>query len=213
MVARHGTDRTEALRAIGCGDKEIRFIREQSKSGNQIYPDGWWGRYTRPTDAARDDESFTPVEFVPPALVSHATTFVSTLGNILGVLIDRSSKEIRRKRKFRLALHRLTRFEGHQVFQQITPYTGRVESMAGLGRYFRVEGGIVGLACRTGSLVVAEKKDQEKFDRIWQLTELQRSGAKRIKPYVDSLLACPFFAPEKRGNKAICNDGPLCRFG
>jgi hypothetical protein len=76
-----------------------------------------------------------------------------------------------------------------------------VESTAGLGRFFRVEGGIVGLACRTGSLVVAEKKDKRKFDRTWELTALQQSGAKRIKPYVDSLLACPFFAPQKRGRK------------
>jgi hypothetical protein len=201
IIVRHGTDREKALREISLGDQEIEIVRAQRNTGNPMYPDGWWGQYTRPTDSKRDGQSFTPIEFVPPALVSHATTFVSTLANVLGVLIDRSKKREKGKRKFRLTLHRLTRFDGHQVFQQITPYSGRVESSSGLGRYFRVEGGIVGLSCRTGSLVVVEKKDEKKFDQVWEMTDLQASGAKSIRPYVDSLLACPFFAPEKRGGK------------
>jgi hypothetical protein len=64
---------------------------------------------------------------------------------------------------------------------------------------FEVEGGIVGLACRTGSLVVARKTDAVTFDKIWQLTNLVKSGAKPVKPYVDSIFACPFFAPETDG--------------
>jgi len=47
--------------------------------------------------------------------------------------------------------------------------------------------------------VVARKKDDAAFKKIWELTPLDRSGAKDIQPYVDSLLACPFFAPE--GNR------------
>jgi hypothetical protein len=129
--------------------------------------------------------------------MSHATTFVCTLGNVLGVLIDKRKSNPRGRKTFRVALHRLTRFDGNEVYQQITPYAGRVESTAGLGRFFLVESGIVGLACKTGSLVVVEKKNEKKFTRIWELTALRKSGAKEIKPYVDSLLACPFFAPQE----------------
>jgi hypothetical protein len=128
--------------------------------------------------------------------MTHATTFVSTLGRILEYIIDKSSKG-QGERKFRVTLHRLARFDGLDVFQQITPYVGRVDSSAGFGRFFRVESGIVGLAARTGSLVVARKTNGQKFQRVWQLTQLKRSRAKSIKPYVDSLFACPFFAPDE----------------
>jgi hypothetical protein len=197
LIVRHGTDRRKTLTEMGWVDEAIERIRAQSGTGIQIYPDGWWGRYTRPRDSARDGGSFTPVEFVPPALMSHATTFVCTLGNVLGVLIDKRKSNPRGRKTFRVALHRLTRFDGNEVYQQITPYAGRVESTAGLGRFFLVESGIVGLACKTGSLVVVEKKNEKKFTRIWELTALRKSGAKEIKPYVDSLLACPFFAPQE----------------
>ena len=67
VIIRHGTDRALALKEIGFTKREINFIRKQSNTGNLIYPDGWWGRYTRPDDAANDWSTFTPVEFVPPA--------------------------------------------------------------------------------------------------------------------------------------------------
>jgi len=73
----------------------------------------------------------------------------------------------------------------------------------GVGRFFPVQGGIVGLACRTGSLVVAKKTDAAEFHKIWQLTDLNVSGAKNIKPYVYSLLCCPFFAPESSNSEHV----------
>jgi hypothetical protein len=136
------------------------------------------------------------VEFVPPALMSHAATFVSTLGNVLGVIIGRKLKDSSREPNFRVTIHRLIRVDGHEVYQQLTPYAGTVESKVGVGRYFRVDSGIVGLACRSGSLVIVRKTNEEDFDKIWSLTPLDRGGAKEIKSYVNSLLACPFFAPE-----------------
>jgi hypothetical protein len=201
LIVRHGTDRERALRDVGC-EAAIDFMKKQKNirdSGQAIFPAGWWGRYTAPADAANDDRPPVPVEFVPPALMTHATTFVSTLGSILQFLIDSKSTDGTGDRQFRVTLHRLVRFDGREVFQQITPYAGRVATKAGFGRFFPVEGGIVGLACRTGSLVVARKTDAETFDKIWQLTNLVKSGAKPVKPYVDSIFACPFFAPETEG--------------
>jgi hypothetical protein len=201
LIVRHGTDRERALRDVGC-ETAIDFMKKQKNvrdSGQPIFPAGWWGRYTAPADAANDDRPPVPVEFVPPALMTHATTFVSTLGSILQFLIDSKSRDGTGDRQFRVTLHRLVRFDGREVFQQITPYAGRVATKAGFGRFFPVEGGIVGLACRTGSLVVARKTDAKTFDKIWQLTNLVKSGAKPVKPYVDSIFACPFFAPETEG--------------
>lgn len=197
VIIRHGTDREDALRKIGCA-KAIAFLKKQKAirdSGQPIYQAGWWGRYTSPEDASNPGRAPAPVEFVPPALMSHAATFVVTLGNILGVLIDRKSKDRSREPRFRVTLHRFVRFDGHEVYQQLTPYAGRVDSKAGVGRYFRVESGIVGLAGRSGSLVVIRKADNEGFKKVWSLTPLDRSGAKEIKPYVNSLVACPFFSP------------------
>ena len=98
-----------------------------------------------------------------------------------------------------MTLHRLTHFENEEVFQQVTEYFGRIEEKAGAGRFFRVTGGIVGLACRTGRFVVVKKTDPQNFEEVWQLTQLESTGAKAIKPYVDSLLACPFFAARRDG--------------
>jgi hypothetical protein len=207
-IIRHGTDRHSALKAVDCG-KAISFLISRSKfdTGVQIFPPGWWGQYTDPLIAApKGQRKWTGIEYVPPLLMTHATTFVSTLASILGGLIDSRQARKRRPRKpnFRVTLHRITHFDGNDVFQQVTPYRGRVNLTGGVGRFFSVEGGIVGLACRTGSLVVAQKKSSAKFRKIWQLTELDKSGAKDIKPYVDSLLCCPFFAPEpERGSQRV----------
>jgi hypothetical protein len=57
--------------------------------------------------------------------MTHATTFVSTLGNILEFLIDKKATDGTGNGQFRVALHRLVRFDGDEVFQQITPYVGR----------------------------------------------------------------------------------------
>lgn len=198
VIIRHGTSRVTALTDVGCGGA-IRYLRSRAglDTGQQIYPAGWWGRYVDPSTTRTSATDPTPVEFVPPQLRSHATTFVSTLADILGFLIDRRQRRRPgvRRRKFRVTLHRLTRFEHREVFQQVTPYKGTSGSTSGVGRFFPVTSGIVGVACRTGSLVVARKTNAKSFRSIWDLTDLPQSGAKNIKPYVDSLLCCPFFAP------------------
>jgi hypothetical protein len=190
FIIRHGTDREKALRDVGFHEeKAIEFMRKQGDeldTGQQIFPPGWWGRFTSP-----DSKSDTLIEFVPPQLITYATTFVCTLASALKALIDKKSAE---QKRFRATFHRLVRFEDVEGFQQVTEYFGRVEDTTGIRRFFPVTGGIVGLACRTGHFVVVRKTDEANFERIWELTEFKNTGAKAIKPYVDSLLACPFFA-------------------
>lgn len=200
IILRHGTNRKKALQDVRCqGALSFLKSRRSVDTGTQIYPAGWWAQHV-----TQDPRAFTGnpkkfvVEYVPPVLRTHATTFVSTLASSLEALIDRRQKSRHSSEalNFRVTLHRLADFDRKKVFQQITPYKGRIESDFGVGRFFPVKGGIVGLACRTGCMVVAEKTDPAKFRKIWELTNLQLSGAKEIKPYVDSLLCCPFFAPE-----------------
>lgn len=191
LIVRHGTDRRRALRDAGCSEEVITFVERQKDlrdSGKAIYPAGWWGRYTAPSDAVNPGRPPAPVEFVPPALMTHSTTFVATLGNILASRLP--------ERRFRVTLHRLVRFDGQEFYQQITPYGGNVESKVGLGRCFRAEAGLCGLAARSGSLVIARKTNDADFGKIWELVPLDRGGAKQIQPYVQSLVACPFFAPK-----------------
>jgi hypothetical protein len=205
VIFRHGTDRKSALKDVQC-ERAITFLRSRSlsDSGQQIYPPGWWGRYIDPAGTLAIRNTPAPIEYVPPQLRTHATTFVSTLASILQSEIDgRHVRKTGSKPKFRVTLHRLTQFNGKDYFQQVTPYKGRVDSEAGVGRFFPVEGGIVGLACRTGSLVVAKRANEKKFKEIWEVTNLGRSGAKEIKHYVDSLFCCPFFAPESSGPQRV----------
>jgi hypothetical protein len=125
---------------------------------------------------------------------------VSTLASILQSVSDRKAAGNVEEKKFRVTLHRLARFNGSDHFQQITPYGGTAEDQGGLGRIFPVSGGIVGLACRTGKLVVCHKEDEESFRRIWELTRFSDIHARKIQPYVDALVACPFFAPSDNGS-------------
>src|SRR5208282_54482 len=104
LIVRHGTDRETALRDVCCADA-IEFMKRQKDirdSGQRIFPAGWWGRYTAPADAENPGRQPAPVEFIPPALMTHATTFVSTLGNILKHLIDKKSAPGVAKRAFRV---------------------------------------------------------------------------------------------------------------
>lgn len=213
LIVRHGTNLKEALVEAGCEDA-IAFLesRRSVDSGEQIYPAGWWGPFLLDPRTAQKGKlpidlssiKSPKVEYVPPLLRTHATTFVSTLASALQARIDDRNKGKKGpKQQFRVTLHRLTRFENQDVFQQVTPYKGRIKVIGGVGRFFPVTGGIVGLACRTGSLVVVQRTSVKKFRRIWELTELDRTSAKEIKPYVDSLLCCPFFAPETKGDVRV----------
>ena len=188
----------KALGLDGALDELKRRGESGVDTGSKIYPDGWWSRYIRPGGNVVDSSGRlpAPVEYVPPATVIQATTFVSTLADVLRDIGDRRAGGDLAERKFRITLHRLALFNGEDHFQQITSYAGRIDKTGGLGRIFPVTGGIVSLACRTGSLVVAQKTDDAQFAKVWRLTQFNTIDARAIEPYVDALVACPFFAPQ-----------------
>jgi hypothetical protein len=193
ILYRHGADRETALLKVGLDKIAIDHLKSRSEddTGQPVYPPGWWGRSAGASQR---------VEHVPPALMMQATTFVSTLADLLRFMIDRRAAS-GTKHNFRVALHRLASFDGQQYFQQITRYFGRIDKTAGVGRIFPLNGGIVGLACRTGSLVVVRRTSEDQFQKVWKLAEFDSVGARAILPYVDSLLACPFFSIPLAGDR------------
>jgi hypothetical protein len=199
IVVRHGSNREDALKAAGLVKAEIKHLEDHGvqDTGQAIYPTGWWGKYT-----LTGISGTTRVEFVPPALMMQATTFVSSVADFLEYLLDKRSSD--KAQNFRVALHRLVRLDGEEVFQQITPYFGRIDKKEGTGRIFPVLGGIVGLACHTGSLVVVRRESNAQFAKVWDAAKFDRVGARAIEPYVDSLMACPFFAPTGGAAERVC---------
>ena len=200
FIVRHGTQREQPLKAFGFEDviPELKKLGDDGvDTGLPIYPDGWWSQFTQPDLDPKIDGVHlqAPVEFVPPAIVVQATTFVSTLADVLADISDRRASQGRSEAQFRITLHRIAQFSGQHYFQQVTPYAGHIDKTGGSGRIFPVAGGIVGLVCRTGSLVVTRKNNEEQFRKVWRLAHLEDVHARAIEPYVDAIFACPFFAP------------------
>jgi hypothetical protein len=184
IVIRHGTDRDAVFKAANC---EVELKKLKSKYSSQkvfdtskrLWPAGWWEHAPTLGGERR--------EFVPPATMTIATTFVWTLSDIIRL----SHNEISNL-QFRATLHRLINVQGEDFYQQISRYAG-TRTEGAVGRVFEVKGGLVGLACRLGKPVIVRK--DKTFDEIWNYLQLKTVEARKIDERVQSLLACPFFAP------------------
>jgi hypothetical protein len=84
LILRHGTDRRQAMRLVGLDDTVLNVIDTDQKAEQDVdstaplWRAGWW-REKQVVPYQRQE----PVEFVPPATLAIATTFVSTLSDIL----------------------------------------------------------------------------------------------------------------------------------
>ncbi|MEZ5996076.1 MAG: FAD-dependent oxidoreductase [Hyphomonadaceae bacterium] len=196
-LIRRGPKRREAVLGANLTPDEVTHLESQKDqdTGQPIYPTGWWGKYTHAPDSGT-----TRVEFVPPALMMQATTFAATVAEFLRSRLSVGASSDR----FRVALHRLVRLDDQEWFQQITPYFGNVDKKGGDGRIFPVLGGIVGLACHTGSQVIVSKRSQKNFDEVWELAKFDKLDARPIEKHVGALMACPFFAPNGDGQERVC---------
>jgi hypothetical protein len=189
IIIRHGTDQKTVFEAAGFKEgvevlKKEDSLRQQIDTSRSLWPAGWWA------EKAKNVLSGVKQEFVPPATRAIATTFVSTLSDIIGPY--KSSKSAR----FRITLHRLTSINEEEFFQQISHYAGTKTSGA-VGRVFSVNEGLVGLVCRMGQPIIVQR--EEDFDRLWEYLHLD--NPRPIDGNVKSLLACPFFAPVTSGSK------------
>jgi hypothetical protein len=190
IVIRHGTDRETVFQGAQC-DQEVETLKKRYSANKQfdtsqrLWPAGWWEHFPALGGERR--------EFVPPATVAITNTFVSTLSDAIK-LLHRENKEL----QFRVTLHRLIRVQEKEYFQQIARYAG-TRTGGAVGRVFEVTGGLVGLSSRLGRPVIVRR--DAKFNEVWNYLGLRKVEARKIDPRVQSLFACPFFAPSKESDK------------
>lgn len=170
---RHGTDRKRVLREAHFTEAEKRFGALVDNLGVDtsipLWQPGWWGK------ASGGDS----VEFVPPATQLVATTFISTLGDVLKRFFDGYA--------YRLTLHRLVYLQGGDYFQQICRYSG-TKKEGTVGRVNTVEEGIVGLACRLGMPVMVQGDDVDELDKAVAALGAEKLGSDPL----GALFAVPF---------------------
>src|SRR5262249_5184349 len=190
LIIRHGTERKIPLEKVGL-KRANKILAERADlrvdTARQIFTHGWWAQ------RRADTPSSAGVEFVPPITVTLAGTFVSTIADILSDRLVTEMPKAVSEAKFRVTLHRVTRFGEREVFHQIAPYAGRLEQdqSDGLGRIFTIQAGLVGLSIRTGRPVIFQR-DPSKFEAMKMETNFERLLAHPIKDHVHSMIATPF---------------------
>ena len=200
LILRHGTDRRQAMRLLGLSDTELDAIDTEQQSEQDVdstaplWRAGWWRQ-----KQVMPEQRQEPVEFVPPATLAIATTFVSTLSDILMMKQQGRRRKVRPTKQeqleFRITLHRLLEIRGVRFIQQIAQYAG-TRRTGPPGRVIEVHAGIVGLACRTGLPIVI--RYGPKWNDLWQrLNATPEHGISTIADRVHSMFTCPFFAPGK----------------
>lgn len=197
FVFRHGTRREEALKLLP--QPAISRLKQRDDVGiptnERLFPPGWWttkdarGKYAT-------EKGTQHVEYIAPATLSFAQFFTSALASTIRTQTENTGTPP----TFRLTLHRLAHFDESSSFQQIAPYAGSNKTPNKLdgapGRIFPVTGGIVGLACQTGALAVAQHKSNKLWERLWNEAALPAIAARTIKSGVKSIFACPIFSPK-----------------
>ena len=183
---RHGTKREDALNQAGFSEA-AQMLRKSEfdpsfDSSKVLWKPGWWGENSK----MLGEEAF---EFVPPATQLVATTFVSTLADVIRSSFGR--------KKFRMTLHRLFSHRNNQYYQQICRYSG-TEQNGRVGRVLPVSEGLVGLASRIGKPVVIQGENRTETSKA-----VNALGAKRIKSKpLKTMFAVPFLA-ERGGTKFV----------
>ena len=89
LIIRHGTDRAAILQSVGISGEEAARILKATPSemlrdtAVPLWPAGWWGKNT---GVGRHRGGREQIEFVPPPTQAIATTFASTLSDVLRLL-------------------------------------------------------------------------------------------------------------------------------
>lgn len=188
IVFRHGPDTAPFFSDAKLDDwnelqKRVSTTKSLIDTADRLWPAGWWGGEAK--FLLRKENR---VEFVAPATLTLANTFVGTLSDII-------SNGANSVPKFRIALHRVIKVNEEEVYQQTSRYAG-TRTGGDVGRVFNIRGGIVGLAIRLGRPIIITKNND--FDRIWEKLHLEEVKARKIDPEVQSILAWPLFVPNRR---------------
>lgn len=177
-ILRHGADTLGTYRAALC-ERAVDIIaspdriRQYFNTAERLWPAGWW------------DQSSHGAEPVSPSTVALATTFVSTLRDMVQLVLPATA--------FRMTMHRLLEVKGGFFYQQIARYAGGQRQLDGaVGRVFDVNLGLGGLCCRVGKPVVLKKGAG--FQDLEGRLGLALTPARPIDSDTASFLAVPFFA-------------------
>ena len=205
VIVRHGTKRGEPLKHAGfeVNEAALRLAARSVDTAQRIFPAGWW---THNQVEGEGKVETQVAEFVPPTTLTMATTFVSTIADVLSQALVKNDPPDGNVSdpQLRITLHRVIQIGEQEVFQQISPYRGIVlrKQYDGVGRVFPISGGMVGLAVRTGKPIVY-RKEPEEFGKMQALTNFETLLAKPIEPHVDSMLAVPFFVRDRAGDPVV----------
>lgn len=197
VIVRHGAEREKCLLTLGAlaTSSAVKGFakRQQSRSRLTSTPQwkpGYWSVST--DDALARGEG--PKEFLPPPSQAIASTFASTLSNI--VMHEAADSE------FRLTVHRLIQLRDKVYFQQVSPYWGtRREGEP--ARIIDAGVGLVGLVSRSGRPIVLKKTNEQTWLELWQ--RLHAGPATHVRTpraNITSMLAIPIFA-KCRGEKRV----------
>jgi hypothetical protein len=199
IIVRHGTETDKCLRTLGVlkTPETVKPFAERQKACSSLTSEPQWkpGYWSLSTGDALN-RGHGPKEFLPPPTQALASTFASTLSNIL--MHEAAGSE------FRLTVHRLIKLsDQHVYYQQISPYWGtRREGEA--GRIFDVDVGIAGMVCRTGEPIVLKKIDKKNWEDVWRALHAgPDSHVRTPHAHISSMLAFPIFATEPGGEKFV----------
>lgn len=206
LTIRHGVNSRQTLLSVGLSETQIVGLKEQQEQEAEfdtiesLWPAGWWSKHINLPGWLPQE----PIEFVPPATLTMASTFVSTLSDILIQLYKERAPE---EREFRITLHRILEIQGKKFFQQVAYYAGNAgpRLTGSPGRVFPLETGLVGLVCRQGAPIRATKKTEADWQRLWSALMLTEHDAKPVDPKVSAIMGCPFFIPsDNPENPNVC---------
>jgi hypothetical protein len=183
LVVRHGADVAAVYVAAGCDQvREILDSRDKIRlylsTASRLWPPGWWN-------------NDLGVEHVSQPTVALATTFVSTLRDMVGLAGEASPDNDHSGADFRITMHRLCRIQGEFYYQQIARYAGTERDQGRVGRVFGVNKGLGGLCCRVGRPVRLTKG--KGFEELQRELKLHHTPARPIGKGTASFLTVPFF--------------------
>lgn len=196
LTIRHGAESEQTLLSVGLSEERIKELQEQQQRETDrdtiepLWPAGWWSKNIKLPGWVTAE----PIEFVPPATLTIASTFVSTLSDIL-IQLDQAINST--EHEFRITLHRVLDIRGQIFFQQVAYYAGNAGKRlnGSPGRVFPIETGLVGLVCRRGTPIAAEKQTEAGWEGLWRALTLTEHDAKPVDPKVSAIMGCPFFIP------------------
>ena len=192
IVMRHGTDReqvkkdAEFLEAI-TDNLDISSDKRFTKS-DPIWPVGWWHEERRSDNPKK--------EFVSPAARMIATTFVSTISDVV-LDLHSSGHEMT---DYRITLHRVMRYRDEYYFQQVCRYFG-TRTKGAAGRVFALDKVLVGYSCLTGLPLLIDNTSGINLDSDMSkgIDDLRTNNPMK------TVFTCPFFTADRESKARSVN--------